>query len=99
MLTTDRRPGRRRTTDRTPVENDAYAGMMARCIRALGRRIAAGNLEDIALALDLRRQLDDATDDAVRDLHSQGESWERIGRAVGMTKQAAQQRWGAKAGS
>lgn len=34
-------------------------------------------------------------DDAVREAHSAGASWADIGRAVGITRQSARERWGA----
>lgn len=77
-----------------PVENDAYVEMMRRCVKALGRRIGGGDVEHIALALALRDLLDVAIAEGVATLHQSGESWGRIGRAAGMTRQAAQQRWG-----
>lgn len=77
-----------------PVENDAYVEMMARCVKALGRRIASGDVEHVGKALELRQALDDAIGEGIRQLHASGESWSRIGRAAGMTKQAAAQRWG-----
>lgn len=79
---------------RPTVENDAYVEMMRRCVRALGRRIGDGDVEHVGLALALRDEMDAAIAEGVRVLHEAGESWSRIGRAAGMTKQAAQQRWG-----
>lgn len=79
---------------RDEVETSSYTDMMRRCIRALGRRIGDGDVEDIGLALALRDELDQAVADGVRRLHEQGESWARIGRGAGITRQGALQRWG-----
>ena len=78
------------------VENAAYVEMMGRCIRALGRRIGEGDVEHIGLALELRRQLDQAIADGVTELRRQGEPWANIGRGAGITRQTAQERWGTK---
>ena len=96
MLTVDRRREGRRTREKREVENDAYCGFLARGIRALGRRIASGDVEDIGKALYLRNLLDAQIAESVRILNGKGESWERIGRGAGITRQAAQQRWGDK---
>jgi hypothetical protein len=45
--------------------------------------------------LALRAELDRAIDAAVEGLHEgQGWSWAAIGRAAGLTRQGAEQRWG-----
>lgn len=96
MLTPSRKPEARRKASKQVVENGAYMDMMVRCIRSLGRRIAAGDVEDIGRALELRKMLDDELTQAIRKLNDAGESWARIGRGAGITKQTAQVRWGRK---
>lgn len=76
------------------VENAAFAAMVARCIRAHGRRVADGDPEDLVAMLEVRDQVDEAIGVAVLGLREQGWSWAKIGRAVGITKQSAQERWG-----
>lgn len=83
--------------DKRTVENDAYGDMMRRMARAYGNRIAAGDVEDIGKALAVRDYLDQQIADGVARLHDAGESWSRIGRGAGITKQAAAERWGRKA--
>lgn len=83
------------TGPRLPVENDAYAAMVGRMIRAYARRVAAGDPEDLARMLELRDAFDAAIGDAVVGLRDQwGASWTDIGRVAGMTRQSAREKWG-----
>ena len=84
-LTSKRRP--------TVTENDAYAAFLRRVIRAFGRRIAAGDIDALADAAFLSAQLDTTIKTAVTGLRERGYSWADIGRQLGVTRQAAQQRW------
>jgi ribosomal protein S20 len=80
--------------DRRVVENDEYASFLRRAIRAFGRRIAAGDIDALADVAFLSAQLDQTIKDSVTGLRERGYSWADIGRQLGVTKQAAQQRWG-----
>jgi hypothetical protein len=79
------------------TENDDYAAFLRRAIRAFGRRIAAGDIDALADASFLSAQLDTAIKNAVIGLRQRGYSWADIGRQLGVTRQAAQQRWGGEA--
>jgi hypothetical protein len=79
------------------VENDEYAAFLRRVIRAFGRRIAAGDIDALADAAFLADQLDTVIKSAVTGLRSRGYSWADIGRQLGVTRQAAQQRFGGDA--
>lgn len=69
-------------------------GSVGSLIRAAGRRVAAGDRDELASLLHLQNVLSDAIDDAAHALHYQhGYSWEEIARSCGMTKQAAHKRW------
>ncbi len=46
------------------------------------------------LLRDARRELEDLTVNAVRRARHRGEPWTRIGPALGVTRQAAQQKYG-----
>jgi hypothetical protein len=82
---------------RTKVtENDEFAAFLRRAIRAYGRRIAAGDIDALGDAAFLSAQLDIAIKSAVAGLRQRGYSWADIGRQLGVTRQAAQQRWGAQ---
>ena len=79
------------------IENDDYAAFLRRAIRAFGRRIAAGDIDALGDAAFLSAQLDTAIKNAVTGLRQRGYSWADIGRQLGITRQAAQQRWGGEA--
>jgi hypothetical protein len=76
------------------VENDEYAAFLRRAIRAYARRIASGDIDALADAAFLSSQLDAAMKTAITGLRARGYSWADIGRQLGVTKQAAQQRYG-----
>jgi hypothetical protein len=76
------------------VENDEYAAFLRRVIRAFGHRIAAGDIDALTDAAFLSGQLDTVIKAAVTGLRDRGYSWADIGRQLGVTRQAAQQRFG-----
>jgi hypothetical protein len=79
---------------RPVVENDEYAAFTRRILRAYARRIATGDIEALALMTGLAADIDTALQDAVNGLRTFGYSWAEIGSRLGVTRQAAQQRWG-----
>ena len=79
---------------RRPVENDEYAAFARRVLRAYARRIADGDVEALTLMTDLAEEIDTAINQAVTGLRAFGYSWSEIGSRLGVTRQAAQQRWG-----
>ena len=76
------------------VENDEYAAFARRILRAYARRIADGDVEALTLMLGLADEIDAAIGQAVTGLRGFGYSWAEIGARLGVTRQAAQQRWG-----
>ena len=76
------------------VENDEYAAFVGRVLRAYARRVAAGDVEALTLMLGVSADIDDAIAQAVTGLRGFGYSWAEIGNRLGITRQAAQQRWG-----
>jgi hypothetical protein len=76
------------------VENDEYAAFARRVLRAYARRVADGDVEALTLMLGLSAEIDDAIGQAVTGLRGFGYSWAEIGSRLGITRQAAQQRWG-----
>jgi hypothetical protein len=76
------------------VENDDYAAFARRILRAYARRIADGDVEALTLMLGLSAEIDSAISEAVTGLREFGYSWAEIGARLGITRQAAQQRWG-----
>ena len=84
---TSNRPGRVR-------ENDEYAAFARRVLRAYARRVADGDVEALTLMLGLSAEIDSAINQAVQGLREFGYSWAEIGSRLGITRQAAWQRWG-----
>jgi hypothetical protein len=60
----------------------------------LPRRVADGDVEALSLMLGLFAEIDTAISQAVTGLRAFGYSWAEIGSRLGVTRQAAQQRWG-----
>nr|WP_052311965.1 MULTISPECIES: hypothetical protein [unclassified Actinoplanes] len=88
----DSRPSKPRRRD--VVENDEYAAFVRRIIRAFAKRVATGDVEALRDMVGLSAQLDDAISEAVIGLRAYGYSWAEIGDRLGISRQAAQQRWG-----
>ncbi len=76
------------------VENDEYAAFARRVLRAYARRVATGDVEALTQMTDLADEIDTAIGHAVQGLRGFGYSWAEIGTRLGITRQAAQQRWG-----
>ena len=85
-LTPERRRG--------PVENDEFAAFARRVLRAYARRVATDDIDALEAMTDLSEEIDIAIGLAVTGLRSFGYSWADIGTRLGITRQAAQQRWG-----
>ena len=79
---------------RDVVENAAFAAFARRIIRAHGRRVADGDVEALRDLVALSSVIDQAITDAVIGLRQFGYSWADIGARLGISRQAAQQRWG-----
>ena len=75
-------------------ENDEYAAFARRILRAYARRVADGDVEALTLMTGLAAEIDTAIGQAVTGLRAFGYSWAEIGSRLGVTRQAAQQRWG-----
>jgi len=63
-------------------------------MRAHARRVAAGDVDALADMTGLAAELDEAVTQAVTGLRNIGYSWAEIAVRLGVTRQAAQQRWG-----
>jgi hypothetical protein len=77
-----------------PVENDEFAGFARRVLRAYARRVATGDIDALTSMTELSAEIDTAVSQAVTGLRALGYSWADIGTRLGITRQAAQQRWG-----
>ena len=82
--------------ERPVVENDAYAAFAHRILTAYARRIAGGDLESLPLLTALSADIDIVIGQAITGLRAFGYSWADIAARLGVTRQAAQQRWGAR---
>ena len=81
---------------RRPVDNDEYASFARRVLRAYARRVATGDIDALEAMTDLSAEIDTAIGQAVTGLRAFGYSWADIGTRLGITRQAAQQRWGSQ---
>jgi hypothetical protein len=79
---------------RPVVENDDYAAFARRILAAYARRVATGDIEALIAMTGLAADIDTALHQAVSGLRAYGYSWAEIGSRLGITRQAAQQRWG-----
>ncbi len=82
-------------TTAAKVETVEYVAMLSRMVRGLGRRLADDGPTELAAAVELANQLDATIGEAVRVMRDRhGFSWAEVGRELGITRQAAQQRYG-----
>jgi hypothetical protein len=75
-------------------DNDEYFKMMRRLLRAASKRIELEDPTVLGQLMAIQQDLDAAVDAAAQSLHAGGFSWGEIGRQLGVTRQAAYQRWG-----
>jgi hypothetical protein len=89
---------KKKLTRNRVVENCDYVVFIRRVVRAYGRRVAAGDIDSVYDMARLADDLDAAIRDAITELRAKhGYSWADIGLRLGVTRQAAQQRWGGDA--
>ena len=68
-------------------------GITIHAMRAYARRVAAGDVDALADMTGLATELGEAISQAVMGLRGAGYSWAEIAARLGVTRQAAQQRW------
>lgn len=78
-----------------PKENSEYGAFVRRAIRSYGARVGVGDVDALPDLLGLHEDLDEAIAQAVADLRAEPNlySWSEIARRLGVTRQAAMQRW------
>lgn len=82
-----------------PRTLEDFHGAIRRNLLAYNLRAAADEMRDPAdldAYLKLQPDIDNVAITAVRSFRRRGFSWSEIGAGVGMTRQAAQQRWGGR---
>lgn len=77
-------------------DHSDYIAFTRRILRAMSRRIASADPDDLGEMLALRDELDEAIVRAVAGLRETGYSWGEIAAATGTTRQAAFARWASK---
>jgi hypothetical protein len=76
------------------IEAPEFAAFLRRILRAYARRVAAGDLDALGDLARLREELDGHLTDAVAALRNDwAYSWQEIAQVLGISRQAAQQRW------
>lgn len=79
------------------IETSDYGTMVKRMIRAYVKRVGGGeDLEQLAGLADLQRTVNEAVQLAAVQLHQSGHSWTEIARVLGVSRQAARQRFEGK---
>jgi DNA-directed RNA polymerase specialized sigma24 family protein len=85
-----------RPDERPVVENHEFAGFVFRILRALSRR-AGRDVDALPVLRDVQREVDVLMREAVAVCRADGYSWGEIAKRLGITRQAAQQRYGTAA--
>lgn len=78
---------------RRTYEAPDMAAFLRRTMRAMVRRAADGDQEVLQALAATQAELDAAMRDAAQALHARGQSWAFIGNELGITRQAAFQRF------
>lgn len=80
---------------RRHVDDDEFAAAARRFVKALGRR-AGGNISTLRFLSGMSDLVEELTTQAVFDLRREPvcASWSEIGEVLGISRQAAQQRFG-----
>ena len=90
------KPALTRKRAKRTVENNAFDAFTRRILRAYARRVASGDVEALRTLIDLSTELDAVTRLAVTGLRRAPYhySWSEIADRLGVSKQAAQMRYG-----
>jgi hypothetical protein len=93
------KPGLRGKRAKRSVETNEFDAFARRILRAYGRRVAAGDIEALRSLTGLSAEIDAVTRLAVAGLRAKpyAYSWAEIADRLGVTRQAAQMRYGERA--
>lgn len=79
---------------RRQYDTDEFMKFARRIIRRAGERVADGDTADLALLVEVRKELEEIEARTVAAMRARyGFSWAEIGRDIGVTRQAAEQRY------
>jgi DNA-binding Lrp family transcriptional regulator len=87
-------PGKPRKRDKRTVETAQFDAFARRVLRAYARRVADGDIEALRSLSRLSSEVDAVTRDAVAGLKRFPYSWSEIADRLGVSRQAAQMRYG-----
>lgn len=79
---------------RKEVETMEYLSAARRFIRAAGVRVGESDEHELAELASLQVALNEALTVAIAGQRTYGKSWAKIGGALGVSREAAWQRWG-----
>lgn len=82
--------------ERRVVETSDFIKFARRILRAAARRVADRDIDALTALATLQAEVDQALVDAVAGLYGSPYSWTEIGDALGISRQAAQMRFGKK---
>ncbi len=88
------KPALTRKRAKTVVENDAFDAFARRILHAYARRVATGDVEALRQLVSLTSEVDAVSRLAVAGLREFGYSWGEIADRLGVSRQAAQMRYG-----
>jgi hypothetical protein len=91
------KPALRTKRGKRAVENSDFDAFTRRILRAYARRVASGDIEALRSLVDLSSELDAVTRLAVAGLRRFPYSWGEIASRLGVSRQAAQMRYGDRA--
>jgi hypothetical protein len=78
------------------VETSDYTQTVLRMVQGLGRRVAAGDVDELPALLEVAEEAEKAFRQAGQALQRRGYSWAEIGLRLGTTRQSAYRRCTAK---
>jgi hypothetical protein len=88
------KPGLRAKRAKKTVENQEFDAFARRILRAYARRVASGDVEALRTLVNLSSELDAVVRLAVVGLRDVPYSWGEIASRLGVSRQAAQMRYG-----
>ena len=83
------------STPRPVVENADYAQFLARILRAMARR-ASADIDALPMLAGAADEVEVLMAESVARCRAEGYSWADIGARLGISRQAAQQRFGGR---